>query len=83
MAGTSESGWAAGSAGLFADAAWVVASDDGADLAGVGRRRRARLGLRRARRARPRADEHDLAVARISHLPHLLAAVLAAVGARG
>jgi len=27
------------------------------------------------------ADEHDLAVARVSHLPHLLAAVLAAVGA--
>ena len=32
MAGTSESGWAAGSAGLFADAAWVVAADDGLDL---------------------------------------------------
>jgi prephenate dehydrogenase len=28
-------------------------------------------------------DEHDLAVARVSHLPHLLAAVLAAVGAGG
>jgi len=54
MAGTSASGWAAGSAGLFDGAAWVVA-----------------------------ADEHDLAVARISHLPHLFAAVLAAVGAEG
>ena len=29
------------------------------------------------------ADEHDLAVAKVSHLPHLLAAVLAAVGAAG
>jgi prephenate dehydrogenase len=29
------------------------------------------------------SDEHDLAVARISHLPHLFAAVLAAVGAAG
>jgi prephenate dehydrogenase len=28
-------------------------------------------------------DEHDIAVARVSHLPHLLAAVLAAVGAAG
>jgi prephenate dehydrogenase len=29
------------------------------------------------------AEEHDAAVARISHLPHLLAAVLASVGADG
>ncbi len=82
MAGTSESGWAAGNAGLFVDAAWVVAADDGLDLdvwADV-----AELAWACGARVVPAAaDEHDLAVARVSHLPHLLAAVLAAVGAAG
>jgi len=82
MAGTADSGWAAGSAALFADAAWVVAADDGLDLdvwADV-----AELAWACGARVVPAAaDEHDLAVARISHLPHLLAAVLAAVGAAG
>ncbi|MHA6792099.1 prephenate dehydrogenase [Pseudonocardia bannensis] len=80
MAGTTESGWAAGQASLFADAAWVIATDDGLDLevwADV-----AELAWACGARVVPAAiDEHDLAVARISHLPHLLAAVLAAVGA--
>jgi prephenate dehydrogenase len=82
MAGTAESGWAAGNAGLFADAAWVVAADDGIDLdvwADV-----AELAWACGSRVVPAAsDEHDLAVARVSHLPHLFAAVLAAVGAAG
>ncbi len=82
MAGTAESGWGAGNAGLFADAAWVVAADDGIDLdvwADV-----AELAWACGSRVVPAAsDEHDLAVARVSHLPHLLAAVLAAVGAAG
>ena len=80
MAGTAESGWAAGTAGLFTGAPWVVVSDDGADLsvwADV-----AELAWACGSHVVPAAaDEHDLAVARISHLPHLLAAVLAAVGA--
>jgi prephenate dehydrogenase len=80
MAGTAESGWAAGQAGLFTGAAWVVAADDGLDLdvwADV-----AELAWACGARVVPAAaDEHDLAVARVSHLPHLLAAVLAAVGA--
>jgi prephenate dehydrogenase len=82
MAGTAESGWAAGSAGLFAGAAWVVAADDGLDLdiwADV-----AELAWDLGARVVPAAAaEHDEAVARVSHLPHLLAAVLAAVGADG
>ena len=82
MAGTSESGWAAGSAGLFVDAAWVVASDDGLDL-DVWRDVAELAWACGARVVPAAADEHDLAVARISHLPHLLAAVLAAVGAAG
>ncbi|WP_084796288.1 prephenate dehydrogenase [Pseudonocardia asaccharolytica] len=80
MAGTAESGWAAGNASLFNGAAWVVAADDGLDLevwADV-----AELAWACGAHVVPAAaDEHDLAVARISHLPHLLAAVLAAVGA--
>lgn len=82
MAGTVESGWAAGRAGLFTDAVWVVVADDGQDLevwADV-----AELAWACGARVVPAAaDEHDLAVARISHLPHLMAAVLAAVGTDG
>jgi prephenate dehydrogenase len=80
MAGTAESGWAAGTAALFADAVWVVAADDGLDLqvwADV-----AELAWACGAVVVPAAaDEHDLVVARVSHLPHLMAAVLAAVGA--
>jgi prephenate dehydrogenase len=80
MAGRSESGWGAGSAELFVDAAWVVSADDGLDP-GVWRDV-AELAWACGARVVPAAsDEHDLAVARVSHLPHLLAAVLAAVGA--
>jgi prephenate dehydrogenase len=79
MAGTTESGWAAGRAGLFADAAWVVAADDGLDVAVWADV--AELAWACGARVVPAAvDEHDLAVAKVSHLPHLVAAVLAAVG---
>ena len=80
MAGTAESGWAAGSTTLFGGANWVVAADDGTDAevwADV-----AELAWDCGARVVPAAaEEHDAAVARISHLPHLLAAVLAAVAA--
>ncbi|WP_037069701.1 prephenate dehydrogenase [Pseudonocardia acaciae] len=80
MAGTEESGWAAGSAGLFQGANWVVAADDGLDpevWADV-----AELAWDCGGRVVPAgAEDHDAAVARISHLPHLLAAVLATVAA--
>ncbi len=82
MAGTTESGWAAGSAALFDGAAWVVAADDGLDL-DVWRDVAELAWACGARVVPAAADEHDLAVARVSHLPHLLAAVLAAVGAAG
>ncbi|HTK67743.1 MAG TPA: prephenate dehydrogenase [Pseudonocardia sp.] len=82
MAGTAESGWAAGSATLFKDARWVVAADDGLDpevWADV-----AELAWSCGSLVVPAAaEEHDLAVGRISHLPHILAAVLAAVAADG
>ena len=80
MAGTAESGWAAGDPDLFARAAWVVAADDGLDLEVW--RDVAELAWACGARVVPAAvDEHDIAVARVSHLPHLLAAVLASVGA--
>jgi prephenate dehydrogenase len=79
MAGTSESGWAATDAGLFADTAWVVASDDGADPAVW--QAVAELALRCGAAVVPAGSgEHDQAVARISHLPHVLAEALALTG---
>jgi prephenate dehydrogenase len=82
MAGTAESGWAAGSADLFRDAAWVVNTEDDGDAAVW--RDVVRLALDCGAHVVPAGiEEHDAAVARVSHLPHVLAAVLAAVGADG
>ncbi|MEO9222316.1 MAG: prephenate dehydrogenase [Mycobacteriaceae bacterium] len=82
MAGTAESGWAASDAALFHGAAWVVAADDGLDVEVW--QMVAQLALDCGAHVVPAsAAEHDRAVARISHLPHVLAAVLAAVGDDG
>ncbi|GGG18239.1 putative prephenate dehydrogenase TyrA [Rhodococcoides trifolii] len=82
MAGTSASGWIATDEDLFRNAVWVVSVDDGVDpdvWTTV-----ARLALSVGSVVVPAAsDEHDRAVARVSHLPHLLAETLAAVGAAG
>jgi prephenate dehydrogenase len=82
MAGTAESGWAAGSPELFRGARWVVVAEDDsdpevwADVAG--------LAWGCGSLVVPAgAEDHDAAVGRISHLPHLLAAVLAATAADG
>ncbi|BBX19785.1 prephenate dehydrogenase [Mycolicibacterium duvalii] len=77
MAGTAHSGWAAGEAGLFHHAAWVVSVDDHVDPA-VWTEVMA-LALDCGAVVVPaRSDEHDAAAATISHLPHLLAEALAA-----
>jgi prephenate dehydrogenase len=82
MAGTAESGWPAGSATLFQDAAWVVATENELDREVW--REVVRLALDTGAQVVPAsAADHDAAVARISHLPHVLAAVLASVGADG
>ncbi|TLW93093.1 prephenate dehydrogenase [Saccharomonospora piscinae] len=82
MAGRSVSGWPAAEAGLFEDAAWVVAVEPGTDLGAW--REVAMLALDVGARVVPLGPgEHDESVARISHLPHLLAAVLASVGDTG
>lgn len=82
MAGTQFSGWKAGSADLFADAPWVTTLTEDSDeetWADV-----AELALSVRSRVVPSdALAHDGAVARISHLPHLLALALAQVGADG
>ncbi|HEY0452256.1 prephenate dehydrogenase/arogenate dehydrogenase family protein, partial [Actinophytocola sp.] len=82
MAGRSESGWVAGSETLFDGAPWVVVADEETDPAAW--REAAALALDCGAHVVPTtAGEHDAAVARVSHLPHLLAAVLAATGADG
>ena len=82
MAGRSASGWAAGSAELFVAAPWVVSADDGADTAVWAQV--AGLALDCGAHVVPAsAADHDAAVARVSHLSHVLAAVLASVGADG
>lgn len=82
MAGTATSGWNAGSASLFADAAWAVTIEDDTPIEAW--REAARLALDCGAHVVPLSPaEHDAAAARVSHLPHLFAAVLAAVGADG
>lgn len=82
MAGTQHSGWAAGSADLFTGAAWVTCMDEDTDAATwipV-----AKLALALGSHVVPiEAAAHDRAVARISHLPHLLACALAQGGGDG
>ncbi|PRC43679.1 prephenate dehydrogenase [Mycobacterium sp. ITM-2017-0098] len=77
MTGTAHSGWAAGDSGLFTDTPWVISVDDHVDpdvWATV-----MHLALDCGAFVVPaRSDEHDVAAATISHLPHLLAEALAA-----
>ncbi|WP_137725739.1 prephenate dehydrogenase [Prescottella subtropica] len=82
MAGTSQSGWEAGDADLFRDAVWVVSADDGVDPHIFGKVTRLALDCG-AVVVPAESSEHDAAVARISHLPHVLAEALASSGAAG
>ncbi|MGW6424149.1 prephenate dehydrogenase [Nocardia sp. NPDC055053] len=82
MAGTAESGWAATDPELFRGAVWAVGVDEGTRVEPW--TRVVRLALDCGSVVVPVvADEHDQAVARISHLPHVLAEALAAAGAAG
>lgn len=82
MAGKATSGWDAGTADLFDGAAWVVTTEE--DTSPEAWRAVVELALDCGAQVVPTtAREHDAAVARISHLPHLLAAVLASTGAEG
>ena len=82
MAGTAHSGWDATDPDLFRGATWLVAADDDADpgtwsrVAGVAVDCGARV-------VSATSAQHDTAVARISHLGHVLAEALALAGGRG
>lgn len=82
MAGTSQSGWAATDPALFQGAAWAVGVDPGTHPQPW--TRVVKLALACGSVVVPVvAEEHDRAVARISHLPHVLAEALAVAGAGG
>jgi prephenate dehydrogenase len=82
MAGTAESGWAAGDPARFDGAVWVTCLAQDSDLADWSAV--AALALALGSRVVPtEAEAHDAAVARISHLPHVMALALAQVGAQG
>lgn len=94
MAGSEESGWEATRTGLYDGAAWVVCFDRAIAAREAGTavpdawtatfRDVVDLGALVGAEVIPAtADDHDRAVARISHMPHLLAYALAAVGDAG
>ena len=76
MTGTADSGWAAGYAGLFTRAPWVVSLDDHVDPTVWSMVMTLALDCG-ALVVPAKSDEHDAAAAAISHLPHLLAEALA------
>lgn len=89
MAGTAQSGWRASHRELFDAAAWVIAFDHACDDAPAPAwvdlwtdvaRMIAAVG---AEAIPARVGGHDAAVARVSHLPHLLAEALAITGDNG
>jgi prephenate dehydrogenase len=76
MAGSQHSGPMTARAELFVDRTWVVTPHRRSDPASV----EAVTAAVRACRARPLVmdvDEHDAAVARVSHLPHLMSVLMA------
>ena len=76
MAGTAHSGWSAGDAGLFIGQPWVVSVDEHVDAAIWSQVMHLALDCG-AIVVPAKSNEHDAAVAAISHLPHLLAEALA------
>ncbi len=80
MAGTAQSGWAAGEGTLFVGAPWVISVDDHVDAQVWSQVMNLALDCG-AVVVPARSDEHDAAAAAISHLPHLLAEALAATAA--
>lgn len=91
MSGTAESGWKASKTGLFKRAAWVVTFDHALATAEAPSRDWIDLWTDVVRMAKltgaevipARVEVHDAAVARVSHLPHVLAEALAVVGDNG
>jgi prephenate dehydrogenase len=82
MAGTEKSGFGASDAALFDGCAWVLCLDRQTRVADWTALAALYAGIG-ARVVPATSGEHDAAAARISHLPHLVAAALAAGAARG
>lgn len=82
MAGTAYSGWDATDPDLFRGATWLVAADSGADPH-TWARVAAMATDCGSRLISATSADHDAAVARISHVGHVLAESLALAGARG
>ena len=77
MAGREASGFASGDAALFTGCAWVLCLDEGVGLDDWLTVAELITDLG-ARVVPATTEEHDRAVAAISHVPHLLASALAA-----
>ena len=94
MAGTEKSGWKASQSGLFTRAAWVITYDYAVECQEEGRHVDqewidlfsdvVRMVVRVGAEAVPaRVANHDASVARVSHLPHIIAEALSVVGDHG
>ncbi|WP_291479542.1 prephenate dehydrogenase [Corynebacterium sp.] len=86
MAGTADSGWDATTVGLFRDAVWVVTHDNARDdpeWVDVWRRVVEMAEATGAVVVPARTAAHDSAVARISHLPHVVAEALSITADQG
>jgi prephenate dehydrogenase len=80
MAGRESSGFTAGDAGLFTGAAWALCIEPDTTLA-EWLQVAALVTALGARVVPTTADEHDRAVAAVSHVPHLVATALTAAAA--
>jgi prephenate dehydrogenase len=76
MAGSHHSGPMTAHAGLFVDRTWVVTPHRRSSAESVARVRAA-VRACRAREVIMDVDDHDAAVARVSHLPHLMSVLVA------
>ncbi|MBF9130637.1 prephenate dehydrogenase/arogenate dehydrogenase family protein [Plantactinospora sp. S1510] len=81
MAGRETSGFGAADPDLFAGCAWVLCLEPGSTSLADWLELAALITGLNARVVPAVADEHDRAVAAVSHVPHLLASALAAVAA--
>jgi prephenate dehydrogenase len=86
MAGTADSGWDATTVGLFRDAVWVVTHDNAQDdpaWVDVWRRVVEMAEATGAVIVPAGTAAHDSAVARVSHLPHVVAEALSVTADQG
>lgn len=90
MAGTEHSGWKASTEGLFRGAAWVITYDYALSASTVApswvstfTSVAKMITLVGAEAVPSRVETHDAAVARVSHLPHVIAESLAVIGDEG